>query len=51
MKCCGNFLKECFDVFPIDLPSLSLSESILRWYHLEPPQRMVKEPKITKLFF
>jgi hypothetical protein len=46
----GNFFKEYYNVFLIDLPSLPLGESILGWYHLEPPQGMVREPKITKLF-
>jgi hypothetical protein len=45
-----KLFKDCSDVFPIDLPSLSLSENILGWYHLEPPQGMVKEPKTTNLF-
>jgi hypothetical protein len=46
----GNLFKECYDVFPIDLPSLSSGENIFGWYHSEPFQGMVKEPKMTKLF-
>jgi hypothetical protein len=30
---------------------VSLGEPILGWYYKEPPQGMVKEPKITKSFF
>jgi hypothetical protein len=46
----GNLSKEYYDVFPIDLLSLSLGENIFKWYHLEPLQGMVKEPKMSKLF-
>ncbi len=46
----GKLFKEYYDVFLIDLPSLPLGKSILGWYHLEPPQGMVKEPKTTKSF-
>ncbi len=46
----GKLLKECYDVFLIDLPNLPSGENILGWYHLKPPQGMVKEPKMTKLF-
>jgi hypothetical protein len=46
----NSFIKECSNVFFVDLPSLPLDENILRWYHSEPPQGMVKEPKTTRSF-
>ncbi len=46
----GKLFKECYDVFLIDLLSLSSDENIFEWYHLEPFQGMVKELKTNKLF-
>jgi hypothetical protein len=46
----NSLLKECSNVFLVDLLGLPLDENILRWYHLEPPQGMVKEPKMTRSF-